>query len=202
MQPLLFPVTARQGMSYLRNFFLLCIGSYAIFSTIWSMSYTTWITSRTYFSFSHLFLKTEASIILLSNFKLFHGWREGRHRFWRVSKKLSNTKRKHGNGNLRSLRGEVAHTQGTCSNIMILNYGHSVDKTQVVRQPKKTQKQTKTNKQKNQNKTLSSGINWFPLTSIQYYCCILPHLPTPSFTVSNKHEVDCAWTHTKKSCSR
>lgn len=66
-----------------------------------------------------------------------------------VSKKLSNTKRKHGNGSLKSLRGEVADRQETCSTGMILNYGHSEEKTKVI--AKKTHH--------HHNKTLSSGIN-------------------------------------------
>lgn len=71
------------------------------------------------------------------------------------TKKLSNRERKENRtkkGNLRSLSSEVAHThkKGTCSTSMILNYGHSENKRQVIRQPKK--------KIKFQNKLISTDF--------------------------------------------
>lgn len=184
------PLGRRSHIYWTFYLLIFCISFHTILIIIWSANllqahYPTWMTSTTYFSFSHPLFRQKhlyfyfwlLNCVSQLKGRNIWGWRVGRLVVKKKKKKLSNRKRKLGKGNLRSLRGEVAHThthtKGTCSTSMIPNYGHSENKRQVRRRPKKK---------------LSSGIHWSPLISIQYDFCIPPTLSTPSLTLSREHQ--------------
>lgn len=97
--------------------FFFCIDSYTL-DDLWAFlraHNTIGKTSRTYYSFSDPFLKTEALVILPLTLKCAS---QLKGRPGRVSKKLRDTERKHSNGKLRSLRGEEAYTHISIRNIL------------------------------------------------------------------------------------
>lgn len=116
-QALSFPTHYLLYLKIFFSHFFFCIDSYTL-DDLWAFlraHNTIGKTSRTYYSFSDPFLKTEALVILPLTLKCAS---QLKGRPGRVSKKLRDTERKHSNGKLRSLRGEEAYTHISIRNIL------------------------------------------------------------------------------------